>query len=362
MISGLNQRLKRAQAGIIYTLSIGVNEDTKRLQVMTPRCLLEDTMRVRLIGTLAAVTIMTLGAANADNFPNRPLTLIVPFGAGGVTDVSMRSLATATEKHFGQPIQIENRLGAGATLGPTQMAATASPDGYTVAQIPLSVFRVPFLRTTSFDPTKDFTYLIGISGYTVGVAVRADAPWKTFQEFLADAAANPGKIVYGTSGAGTSPHITMEQIAKARGILWTHIPYKGGHEPLTALLGGHIHANADGSNWGPLVNEGKFRLLVTWGANRTKSWPNVPTLREVGIDMVVNSPFGLAGPKGMDPRIVKTLHDAFKKGMEEASFLATLAKFDQEPWYQSSEDYRIYAIGATAEQKRIVEEFGLKQN
>ena len=171
---------------------------------------------------------------------------------------------------------------------------TLGPDR---SELPLSVFRVPFLPTTTFDPTTAFTYIIGVSAYTAGVAVRSDAPWKTFQEFLIDAKAHPGKITYGTSGAGTSPHIVMEQIAKAHGIKWTHIPYKGGQEPLTALLGGHIHANADGSNWGPLVNEGKFRLLATFGTARTKSWPEVPTLRELGIDLVVNSPFGLAGPK-----------------------------------------------------------------
>lgn len=321
-------------------------------------------MRARLAARLMSVALAFTapGAAQAKNFPNRPLTLIVPFAAGGVTDAVMRALASATEKHFGQPIQIENRPGAAATLGATQMAATASPNGYTIAQIPLTVFRVPFLRKTEFDPVNDLTYIIGIAGYTAGVAVRADAPWRTFQEFLADAAANSGKISYGTSAAGGSAHITMEQIAKARGIKWTHIPYKGGQEPLTALLGGHIHANADGANWGPLVNEGKLRLLVTWGTSRTKSWPDVPTLREIGIDMVVNSPFGLAGPKGMEPGDVKVLHDAFRKGMQEPSFLATLVKFEQEPWYRSSEEYREYAQGAVVEQKQVVEEFGLKQD
>jgi tripartite-type tricarboxylate transporter receptor subunit TctC len=116
----------------------------------------------------------------------------------------------------------------------------------------------------------------------------------------------------------------------------------------------------DGNNWGPLVDEGKFRLLVTFGATRTTKWPTVPTLRELGIDMVVNSPYGITGPKGMDPKVVKTLHDAFKKGMEEPAFLKALATFDKEHWYQSSEEYHRYAMRATMEQKRIVEELGLK--
>jgi tripartite-type tricarboxylate transporter receptor subunit TctC len=196
----------------------------------------------------------------------------------------------------------------------------------------------------------------------LGIAVRSDAPWKTFDEFIADAKANPGKISYGTSGAGGTPHITMEQIGKLKGISWTHIPFKGAADSVNALLGGHIHADADGNAWAPMVNSGQFRLLVTWGDTRTKKWPTVPILKEVGINMVVSSPYGLAGPKDMDPTVVKALHDAFKKGMEEPAFLARLDTLDQVPWYLNSEDYRTYALRELGEQKRIVEEFGLKLN
>jgi tripartite-type tricarboxylate transporter receptor subunit TctC len=193
-----------------------------------------------------------------------------------------------------------------------------------------------------------------------GVVVRSGSPWKTFQELLADAKANPGKISYGTPGANTTQHVTMMQIAKQHGINWVHVPFKGGPESINALLGGHINASADTTAWGPQVNAGQFRLLATFGAARTKSWPTVPTLREAGINMVVTSPYGLAGPKGMDTRIVKILHDAFKKGMDEPSFRATMEKLDQELWYVSSEDYQAYALREIEEQKRVVEEFGLK--
>ncbi len=157
---------------------------------------------------------MWTGAALAQNFPTRPVTLIVPWPAGGTTDVGLRALAAATEKHLGQPIVIENRAGAAGTLGPAQMAASAKPDGYTIAQIPITIFRYPFMTKVTFDPATDFTYIISLTGYTFGVVVKTDAPWKTFNEFLADAKANPGKLNYGTPGAGTSLHITMEQIAK----------------------------------------------------------------------------------------------------------------------------------------------------
>jgi tripartite-type tricarboxylate transporter receptor subunit TctC len=314
-------------------------------------------------GILAMLALLFAASiSSAQNFPSKPVTLIVPWPAGGSTDLVMRALANATQKHLGQSIVIENRPGAGGALAPIQMATSAAADGYTIAQIPITVFRYPFLQKTTFDPATDLTYIIGVTGYTFGVVVKSDAPWKTFPEFLADAKANPGKINYGTPGAGTSLHIAMEQIAKIQDVKWTHVPFKGGAEVINALLGGHINADADSTSWAQQVNAGQFRLLVTWGAQRTKNWPNVPTLREVGIDLVANSPFGLAGPKSMDPRIVAALHDAFKKGMEEPSYIAEMNKFDQEPFYLNSADYKTYALRTLAEQKKILADLGLSQN
>ena len=313
-------------------------------------------LRLLVAGLAVAAQI---GGAQAQDFPARPVTLIVPWPAGGTTDVGMRALATATEKHLGQPIVVENRPGGSGTLGPGQMAATAKPDGYTVTQIPITIFRFPFMQKTSFDPATDFTYIIGVSGYTFGVVVRDDAPWKTFQELVADAKAHPGKINYGSPGTGTSLHIAMEQIAKRQGVKWTHIPFKGNSEVMNALLGGHIDAVADSSGWAQLVNAGQLRLLVTWGAARTKNWPNVPTLRDIGIDLVANSPFGIAGPKGMDAKVVKILHDAFKKGLEDPSYAEAMAKLDQEQFYLSSDDYQRFALQQIEEARRFIAELGL---
>ena len=313
------------------------------------------------IAATAAVVIALLGSfARAQNFPLHPVTLIVPFPAGGTTDINVRALATATEKHLGQSIVMENRSGAGGTLGPGQMAATAKPDGYTLSQLPITIFRYPFMTKTTFDPAKDFTYIISLTGYTFGVVVKREAPWTTFQQLLAYAKANPGKINYGTPGAGTSLHITMEQIAKQQGIKWTHVPFKGNAETNAALLGGHIDVVADSTGWAELVNSGVFRLLVTWGASRTRNWPDVPTLKETGIDLVSNSPFGIGGPAGMDPAVVATLHDAFRKGMEEPTYVATLAQLDQEPFYLNSADYRKFALAQIAEQQQVVRDLGLR--
>ena len=310
---------------------------------------------------LAAAVVAFATAAQAQQFPTRPVTLIVPWPAGGSTDIGMRALAAATEKHLGQSIVIENKPGAAGTIGPANMAASARPDGYTVAQLPITVFRMPFIQKTSFDPTKDFTYIIHVTGYTFGVVVRADAPWKTFNELIEYARANPGKLNYGTPGAGTSLHITMEQIAKMKGIKWTQVPFKGVADSMNALLGGHIDVTSDSTGWAGAVNAGSARLLVTWGAQRTKNWPDVPILKEVGIDLVSNSPFGIGGPKGMDPAVVKILHDAFKKGMEEQSYKDAMTKLDQEAYYLDTAAYHAFAMKQIGEQKQLVEDLGLRQ-
>jgi tripartite-type tricarboxylate transporter receptor subunit TctC len=314
---------------------------------------------------LALVTaLFTLGgpcALHAQDYPSRPVTLVVPWAAGGTTDIGMRALASATEKYLKQKIIIENRPGASGVLGPQQVAQNAAPDGYTLVQIPITVLRLPFIRKTTLDPATDLTYIIGVSGYTFGVVVRGDAPWKSFRELIDYARANPGKLNYGTPGAGTTLHITMEQIAKQQGVKWVHVPFKGTSETTGALLGGHIDALADATGWSSLVNSGQLRLLLLWTAARSKNWPDVPTLREVGIDMVSNSPFGIAGPKGLDPAVVKIIHDAFKKGAEEPGYLEATAKLDQEAAYMSTDDYRRYVAAQLIEQKKLIEDLGLKQ-
>ena len=320
------------------------------------------TLKMTVAGAFIVLAALAGTTAHAQNFPTKPVTLIVPWPAGGSSDLVMRALAEATQKHLGQPIVIENKAGASGTLGPAQMAATGKPDGYTIAQMPITVFRLPYMTKTTFDPTKDFTYIAGLTGYTFGVVVRKDAPWKTFLEMVEFAKANPGKIKYGTPGSGTSLHIGMEQIAKQTGVKWTQVPFKGAAETNAALLGGHVDAVADSTGWGALVNSGDFRLLVTWGATRTKNWPDVPTLSELGIKLVANSPYGIAGPKGVEPAAVKVLHDAFAKGVQEPSYAEALKKFDQELAYLNTADYEKHAVTQIEDAKKLIEELGLKTN
>lgn len=292
------------------------------------------------IAIFACVAIVSAAPVAAQPFPSKPVTLIVPWPPGGPSDTQLRALARATEKYLGQKILIENRPGASGTLAPIHMAQRDKPDGYVLSQIPTAVFRPALTGAAAFDPATDLTYILRVSAYTFGIVVRSDAPWKTFGELVAYAKAHPGKVTYATSGAQSIPHVTMERIAARLGIQWIHVPFKGGMEVVNALMGKHVDIVGDGSAWASQVNAGVFRLLVTWGERRSKSWPQVPTLQEAGIDIVANSPYGLAGPKGMDPATVRILHDAFKQGLEETSHLAVLSSLDQEPAYLNSEDYR----------------------
>jgi len=322
--------------------------------------MMQHTAIARVIMVALALGVC-IGVARPESFPTRPVTFIVPWGVGGTTDFQLRALAAATEKHLGQSFVMENRPSASGTLGPAQVAASAKPDGYTITQIHTGVLRLPFMTRTTYDPSTDFTYIIGVSGLTAGLVVRKDAPWRDFAELLADAKAHPGKITYGAPAGAVNSLIVMKQIAKRQGIEWTHVPFKSFAESSNALLGGHIHAVSDAAGWAPLVNSGQLRLLVTYGSSRTKNWPMVPTLPEFGIDVVASSVYGLAGPKGMPAAIVAALHDAFKKGMEEPSFVSVLKQLEQEPLYQSTEDYRAYVTRELATQKQIVDELGLKQ-
>jgi tripartite-type tricarboxylate transporter receptor subunit TctC len=318
-------------------------------------------VRVHHAVAALAATLLALvaGPGWTQPFPQRPVTIIVPWSAGGGTDIAMRAFAQAAQKHLGQPIVIENRPGAAGTLGPGQMARTARPDGYTLSQMPLSLFRLPHMQKVDFDPVNDFTWIAMISGYTFGVVVRADSPFKTFRDLIAFARAHPGKLTYATPGTGTTLHITMEDIAVREGIVWTHVPFKGQADGTAALLGGHVMAQADSTGWAELVEAGKLRLLVTWGEHRTKRWPAVPTLRETGFDLVANSPYGIAGPRGMDPKVVRILQDAFLKALDDPEYLKTIARLDQHNFWMPSDEYTKYAQRTFETERVFLHKLGL---
>jgi len=173
------------------------------------------------------------------------------------------------------------------------------------------------------------------------------------------AKANPGKVTYGTPGAGSSLHIGMEQIATKAGIKLTHVPFKGGAETNAAVLGGHTTLQADSTGWRPLVDAGQLRLLAIWTAERSKNWPDAPTLKELGYPFVFDSPFGVAGPKGMDPAVVQKLHDAFKKAIEGKAVIEAMARYDMVPRYLDTAGYRKLVGEIIESEKAALEKIGL---
>jgi tripartite-type tricarboxylate transporter receptor subunit TctC len=276
-------------------------------------------------------------------FPARPITLIVPWPQGGSTDICMRALAEATVNYLEQPIEIKNMPGASGVLGALALKKASAGENI-ISQMPFTVFRAPYqMEHAPFDPRNDFTYIVGVSAYTFGVVVSNNSRWKTWNQFLEYAKANPNKVSFGTPGTFTTPHITMNEIARIHGIKWVHSPFRGSTEDMEALLNGDVDAAADSSSWGQYVDAGKLRLLVTWGNRRSNHWGNVPTLREYGDNIVSDSPYGIAGPKNMDTKIVKALHDAFKKGIEDPIHLSALKRYDQQVRYMSSHSYANWA-------------------
>jgi tripartite-type tricarboxylate transporter receptor subunit TctC len=312
--------------------------------------------------TRLLVMIVALAAASAgfaQSFPTRPVTLICPWPAGGASDVVLRAMAESAGRVLGQPVVVENRPGASGTLGAVAMM-NARPDGYTVTQAPITVFRLPLIQKTPFDPFKDLTYIVNLTGYTFGLVVRADAPWQTLRDLVAHAKANPGKITYGTPGANTTPYLAIEEFAQKAGIKLTHVPFRGAAENLQSLLGGHTDAMSDSTSWAPHVESGKLRLLAVYGSQRAKRFANAPTLKELGFDTVSDSPFGIAGPRGMDPQALRTLHDAFKKTLEDPKVLKTLEQFDQPVIYMGPDEYTAWGKATFEQERATFERLGIK--
>jgi len=296
--------------------------------------------------------------AHAQSFPAKPIKLVIAFPAGGPTDITMRVLADNASRVLGQPVIVDNKPGAGGTL-PAQALQTSAADGYTVAQIPLGVFRLPYTTKINWDPVKDISYVINVTGYAFGVVVPADSPLKNWADFVAYAKANPGKLSYGSTGTLTSPHLTMELVAQQLGIQLLHVPYKGSADLMQAILGGQLMAATDSTGFAPQVEAGKLRVLNTWGSERLAKFPDAPTLKELGLNIVQNSPFGIGAPKGTPADVVKRLHDAFKQAMEQESYRTALGRYDMVPIYMGTSEYQKFAQETFAREKALLEKLGL---
>lgn len=319
--------------------------------------------RRTLVGAGLAAPLATLRAgplSAQERFPSRPITLICPWPAGGASDAVMRAFGESAARVLGVPVVVENRAGVGGTLGASAMMQ-AKPDGYTLTQLPLGVYRLPHMQKMPFDPLKDLTHIVGLSGYTFGLAASLDAPFKTLKEMVTWARAHPGRLTYGHTGTGTTPHLAFEEFADLAGFKTQDVPFKGSPEITQAILGGHIPLMCGTLEFMPHVKAGKLRFLATLSRERYKAFPDVPTVKESGWDTICESPFGIGGPKGMDSEVVRVLHEAFKKTLDDGRVREILDKFYQPALYMSSEGYSRYAQRTFEAERLTIERMGLSK-
>jgi tripartite-type tricarboxylate transporter receptor subunit TctC len=296
----------------------------------------------------------------AQAYPTKPVNVVVTFPPGGTLDVSARILAAKAEKFLGQPMIISNVGGGAGSVALGQVAKKAA-DGYTIsACTSTGIVRIPQLRAVPYEPS-DFIPVMHYASVESGVVVKADSAYKTFKDLIEYARKNPGKVNYATSGAGSPMHMAMEFVAEKEKIQWVHVPYAGGAPGLAAVLGGHVTAMSDSTEWLPHVKEGSLRLLVTHGEKRMKSFPNVPTLRDLGYDFINETVFMFAAPKGTPTAAVTKLDESLHKGMDDPEFIKTIAAIEFAVSYRNSADTKKYLDDAYNRFAEMIKKLGIKK-
>jgi len=273
----------------------------------------------RIISILFVLSLILTIPIHAADFPTKEVQIIIPWAAGGATDLIFRALAATTGKYLGKAVIVVNRPGGAGAVGYTE-CMQAKPDGYTLVSAITPLTIVPHQVATAFT-YKSFEPVINVVSDPVMFLVRPDAPWKSLKEFLDYAKKNPDMITVGNSGAGGGVHLIALAFEKAAGVKFNHIPFAGGGPSVTALLGGHINAVSVSPPEGiEHVKAGKLKIIALFAEKRFELFPDVLTVKEQGIDFVMNQWRGLAAPKGTPPDVIKKLHDAFKQGMDDPVF------------------------------------------
>jgi tripartite-type tricarboxylate transporter receptor subunit TctC len=312
-----------------------------------------------LLMLMAGSTLLLPQPARAESYPSKPIVLVLPFPPGGSFDPIFRALGNAAAKDLGQPVVLMHKPGAGGVTGTAGLATMTEADGYTLAVMHNSVIRQPLIAKTNWDPLKDFSYVIGLASLSTGIAVAADARWKTLADLLAEAKAKPGVLSWGNVGAISANRIYAERLAKSAGVRFNMIPFKGGSEAFTALIGGHLDVYGD-PGFGAMATGGKVRLLATMTEQRLPRWPNVPTLKELGHDLVVQSNIGIVAPRNLPQPIVDRLHAAFRKATEDAEYRKVANDFDLAPALLDPAGYKAYAQAQFQREKAMLDEIGFK--
>ena len=311
----------------------------------------------RVLVASAALALST--AAFAQDYPSRPIRLIVPYAAGGITDQVARQIAEIAGQRLGQTVVVENKPGANGTMGAT-LIKSADPDGYTLTMAPVGVFRQPHMQKTTYDTRTDFTYVSMLAGYSSAVGVNADSPFQNLQD-LVTAATQPGaNLTYGTSGTYSTHHLAMVMLGEKTGAQWTHIPFKGDSEAITSMIGKNTDFTVVANTMRPFAADGRLRILATFGETRSADYPEAPTVKEQGIDVVMASPFGIIGPAGIPQPVVAKLDAVFKEALQEPKFKAFADQVGLNIMHQDSAAYTAYAMEAFDQEGALLKAAGVE--
>ncbi len=295
---------------------------------------------------------------DASKYPSKPITYVCPVPPGTGTDLSIRLIAKELEKVLGQSVVVVNKPGAALTIG-TAFVASAKPDGYTIGFSggpPL--FFTPLLEKVPYHPIKDLRMVAQYGGFNFGVIVKGDSPFKSFKDLMDYARQNPKKLTYGTTGANSMPHITMERIAKQENVQITHIPFKGTPESQTALLGGHILAAA-GDFGVTLVDSGETRVVMLLKEEKSLEYPQVPIMRDLGYHLPYPMIISVITAKAVPDAIVKKLDDAFAKAMKEPAFISGMKELRLPVMYRSGKELDAYVARNYDYYSKLFKELGL---
>jgi tripartite-type tricarboxylate transporter receptor subunit TctC len=290
---------------------------------------------------MAAVFFFVAVGPAAAEYPERPVTVINPFPAGGLSDLTARAVVEGMKKNFPKGIAVVNRPGGGGSIGVSELVA-AAPDGYTIALAPIATLIVqPQINTLPYKTPDDYDPIINVVSYYQQLAVNADAPWQTAQEFLTAARQAPDKIRLGSSGIGTSAHLNLEELVRLSKIKVAHVPFSGWAEGSVALLGKHIDALIVNPGEGrPQIDAKRMRVLAAFAPSRSPYYPDVPTFKELGYDASIGLWFLLVAPKGTPATVAKFIHDSGKAAMGEAGFAKFVKMREIEADYRGLEKLR----------------------
>ncbi|HEY5580114.1 MAG TPA: tripartite tricarboxylate transporter substrate binding protein [Rhodoferax sp.] len=319
------------------------------------------------LGTLAAaaalgLTLLATGSVSAQvSFPNKPITIIVPFSPGGTTDILARIVGQGLNAELGQSVIIDNRAGAGGNIG-GQLAARAPADGYTLfmGTVGTHAINASLYKKMPFDPIKDFAPLTRVANVPNLLVANPAKPYKSVVELIAYAKANPGKVNFGSSGNGTSIHLSGELFKTMANVEITHVPYKGSAPAVTDLLGGQIDIMFDNLPSSiQHVRSGKLRPLAVTTANRSPELPNVPTIAEAGLPgYEATSWFGLFAPAGTPPAVISKLNTAIVKVLGQADVRKKISEQGAEVYSETPEQFAAFIQKEVVKWGKVVRDSG----